>query len=317
MTKSQKNMIIEKLMQVVWFLTQSRTEPYTQNEITENRQRLNQAIEISRDMSSEYFEAMLDFKVGHTGAPNVVPNDEARILRAIMLDQVHGDQSLQTQPDLEMLVYSTLILANLPEDSDFDESRQQEYMRKLGKAINLSRKALDAQFPRILDNLLLLSGTERDLDSPRFGLLYSGDQIPEKLLYSGGGIPEGHIIAGYDGGNQEIIRGIVGSEQTITWTYGLAAQRYLIADETLNQILSSSDKYTVHDKYAWKSNADQMSRCFDLLIDGVLQEKTYMVVDFAPGSQEILSGEFNKQNVFSADYGYDESDMNVNTSPEL
>ena len=322
MTVIQKTVIIEKLMQVAQLLTQSRTHPYTSEEITENRERLNKAIEISRDMSSEYFQAMFDFYVDNPRDSNVGLNDEARILRTIMLDRAHDDdQILQTKPDFEMLIYSTMIMGNLPPESEFDESRQQEYMRRLGKAINLSRKAIEAQFPPILDNLLLLSGSERDLDNPPFRLLHSVDQIPERLFYSAGyngvDIPEGHIIAGYNGGNQEIIRGIVGPEQTVTWTYGLAAKRYLIADEILNQILSNNDKYTVHDKTAWTVNADGMSRYLDLSINGVSQEETYIVVNFAPRTHIILSGEFNDQNIFSADYGYDKPNVDVDGLPQL
>ena len=326
MAEGQRHIIIEKVMQVAQLLIQSRINPYTRlddidqslEEITENRQRLNKAIEISRDMSSEYLAAMLDFKFDHTGGPNVVLNDEARILRTILLDRAHDDdQILQTKPDLEMLIYSTMMMGNLPPESEFDESGQQEYMRRLGKAINLSRKAIKAQFPPILNDLLLLSGAERDLDNPRFKLIGSRFCFPEHLFYSGGDIPKGHIIAGYDGSNHEIIRGTVGSEQTVTWTYGLAAKRYLLANEILNQILSNNDKYTIQNKAPWTSNADGMSCCLDLLVDGDLQENTYMIVNFDPRTHIILSGEFNDQNIFSTDYGYDEPNVDVDGLPQL
>ena len=315
----------EKLMQVAHLLIQDANRAYNQEDTRENTKentkentrenthKLNRAIEISRGISLGYLDRLLQ---NHVGDWNFGMNDENLILHKIMLDRAQTNEIGKTQPNYEMLAYSALILTGLPSASGSREN-QQERKRQLSKATNLSRKAINGLMPAITRDLsYFYSCPTQDLAT--CAINDNLPVIPESL----GHIPPGHVIAGYNGTGHEIIRGTVDAEYIITWVYGLAAQRHMMANEFLNQLLLDN-KYTLRDKTNWTSddrrldgkgnrikNPDGMSCTFDVVKheDQLETETILVILNFAPNSPQILSGTFNNRNIFAHDYKDDDPD---------
>ena len=318
MTEAKQNVdIIEKLVQIAHLLIQSANQKYTH--FKENTRKLNEAIEMSREISPEILDEILHINDGEDDGDNNLNsglNDESRILRKVMLGRNRGDEILQTQLDYEMLACSARILTGLPAEIGSREE-QHEYRLELSKAINLSRKAINALMPAITKNMSYFhSCPVRDLASCSIN-----DNLPVSLE-SLGYIPVDHVIAGYDKSGHEIIRGTVETDYNITWIYGLAAQRFMMANEVLKQFLYENE-YMMRDKSGWTSDTEGMQCYLDVVEyeDQQDAENIYVTLIFAPESPQILSGEFSNErgflkNIFSRDYEHDDLDFDDCPEPE-
>ena len=311
MTKTKQNVdIIEKLVQIAHLLIQSGNQTHTHTK--ENTRKLNEAIEMSRGISPGDLDEILHINDGEDDGGdnwNSGLNDETRVLRKVMLGRSRCDEILRTQPDYEMLACSARILTGLPSEIGSREE-QHEYRLELNNAINLSRNAIDALMPAITTNMTCFHSCQIQ-DLATCAINDNLPVSPESL----GHIPPGHVIAGYDGSAHEIIRGTVDTDYVITWVYGLAAQRYIMANEILNQALYDNG-YIMRDKSNWTSDTEGMGCYLDVAEyeDQQDAENIYVTLEFVPDSPRILSGEFSNdcgflKNIFSRNYEHDDLDF--------
>ena len=311
MTETKQNVdIIEKLVQIAHLLIQGGNQTHTHTK--ENTRKLNEAIEMSRGISPEILDEILHINDSEDDGgdnSNSGLNNETRILRKVMLGRSRCDEILRTQPDYEMLACSARILTGLPSEIGSREE-QHEYRLELNKAINLSRNAIDALMPAIIKDMSCFRSCPiQDLASCS---MKDNRSINLKRL---GHIPAGHVIAGYDRSANEIIRGTVDTDYVITWVYGLAAQRCIIANEVLNQALNDNG-YIMRDKSDWTSDTEGMACYLDMMEDeGVRDiENIYVTLKFSPDSPQILSAELSNEwgfqkNIFSRNYEHDDLDF--------